>query len=465
MNNQLNHIFIFLAAASLIVPLASRFKLGSVIGYLIIGVLIGPYCFNLVGNASQIMHFSEFGIVMMLFLIGLELKPEMLWRLRKIIVGLGSLQVLLTTGAFTLIGILWHFKWQQSLAVSMALALSSTALVLQMLAEKNLLRTAEGESSFSVLLFQDIAVIAMLIIMPMLASDGSASASQASVSAIAHLPQWAHALLVLSVISMVIIVGHFFSHYLFYMIAKSNLREVFTATSLALVTGIALLMQLIGASPALGAFVAGVVLANSEYKRTIETDIEPFKGLLLGLFFISVGMGMNFGLFIERPGTILTIVAGIIALKSLILVGLGHFFNLTRIQTIGFALALSQVGEFAFVLLQIAYKVRVIPEETTNLFTLVVALSMAATPFLMLIYYRVIIPNYMSTLPNHQFDTINETNPVILAGYGRFGQVIGRFLIAQKIPVTVLEMTPSKLNYCVGLALKAILETPRALIY
>lgn len=446
MPNHLTHVFIFLAAAALIVPLASRFKLGSVIGYLIIGVLIGPFCFNLVGNGSQIMHFSEFGIVMMLFLIGLELEPAMLWRLRKMIVGLGSLQVFLTSTVLTVLGIMLHYDWRQSLAISMSLALSSTALVLQLLAEKNMLHTAEGESSFSVLLFQDIAVIAILVIMPLLAIHGVDSLPHESTNALSNLPEWMHAMFIVLTIGIVIVVGHFFSHHLFYMIAKTNLREVFTATSLALVIGVALLMQMIGASPALGAFIAGVVLANSEYKRTLETDIEPFKGLLLGLFFITVGMGMNFTLFMENPAMIILMVATIIVIKFIILLGLGFFFGLSRIQSIGFALALSQVGEFAFVLFQFAQTVHVIPAKTANLYTFVVALSMSVTPFLMLIYYRVIVPKYMSILPDHKFDTIKETHPVILAGYGRFGQVIGRFLTAQGIALTVLENDPVQIE-------------------
>ncbi|MDP1603665.1 MAG: monovalent cation:proton antiporter-2 (CPA2) family protein [Legionella sp.] len=446
MDSFLSHVFIFLAAAALIVPIASRFKLGSVIGYLVIGILIGPFCFNLVGNASQIMHFSEFGVVMMLFLIGLELEPAMLWRLRKMIVGLGSLQVILTTIVLTIIGILLEYSWRQSLAISMALSLSSTALVLQMLQEKDLLHTAEGETSFSVLLFQDIAVIAMLIILPLLATYSVDIASPQPINAFSNLPEWLHAVLIVSIIGLVVLVGHFFSHYLFYMIAKSNLREVFTATSLALVIGISLLMQMIGASPALGAFVAGVVLANSEYKRTLETDIEPFKGLLLGLFFISVGMSMNFDIFMSRPFTVLEAVTIVIMVKAGILIGLGIFFGLSRVQTLGFALALSQVGEFAFVLLQFAMAVHVISSKTASFFTLVVALSMAVTPFLMLLYYRFIVPRYVIDIPNPTFDPIAEAHPVIIAGYGRFGQIIGRFLTSQGVKLTVLENDPEQIE-------------------
>ncbi|MGQ3888369.1 monovalent cation:proton antiporter-2 (CPA2) family protein [Legionella sp. CNM-1927-20] len=444
-NNFLTHIFIFLAAAAIIVPIASRFKLGSVLGYLVIGVLIGPYGFKLLGNAEQIMHFAEFGIVMMLFLIGLELEPEMLWRLRRAIIGLGSLQVILTTTMLTLIGILLQYKWQESLAVGMALALSSTALVLQMLEEKNLLRTVEGETSFAVLLFQDIAVIPILIILPLLAPVSLSHLSQFPNEFIVS-PRWLHALFVIGVISAIILMGHYLSHRLFFIIAKTNLREVFTATSLAIVTGITLLMQTIGASPALGAFIAGVVLANSQYKHTLEMDIEPFKGLLLGLFFISVGMGMDFSLFKENPLTIIITVLIIITIKACILILLGHLFGLIGAQRIGFALALSQVGEFAFVLFQYAGKLRVISTETAHLFNLIVALSMAFTPVLMLIYSRFVIPKYLSKIPNRKFDEIEEKNPIILAGYGRFGQIIGRFLRAQDTNVTILEKDPEQIE-------------------
>lgn len=446
MNNSfLLNVFIFLAAAALVVPLVSRFKLGSVIGYLVIGVAIGPFGFQLLGNAQQIMHFAEFGVVMMLFLIGLELEPAMLWRLRHLIIGLGGTQVLCTTIALTLVGILAGFSWKESLGVSMALSLSSTALVLQMLQEKNLLRTVEGETSFSVLLFQDISVIVILIIMPLLAGSRVSSLPPDG-NLLAAYPQWMQVGCIIFTIALVVISGHFFSRHLFFMVAKSNLREVFTATSLALVVGISLLMETIGASPALGAFVAGVVLANSEYKRTLEIDIEPFKGLLLGLFFISVGMGINFNLLGQQPVNIIMSVVIILLIKALILVYSGKLFGLSFLQRVGFAIALSQVGEFAFVLLQFAKNMQVINSETNSFFTLVVALSMATTPLLMLLYYRVIIPRFMSSLPQRPFDPIKQKHPIILVGYGRFGQIIGRFLSAQKIDITILEKDPDQVE-------------------
>lgn len=444
--HMLLNVFIFLAAASVMVPIASRFKLGSVLGYLIVGILIGPYGLKLIGNAEQIMHFAEFGVIMMLFLIGLELEPIMLWKLRKLILGLGGLQVIMTTAILTQAGIMMGYDWRASLAVSMALTLSSTALVLQMLQEKNLLKTAEGETSFAVLLFQDIAVIPILIIMPLLTPNGAAALDTETTSMIAQLPKWLHALVVSGVIGAVILTGHYLSRHFFLIIAKTNLREVFTAFSLALVVGITLLMEYIGVSPALGAFIAGVVLANSQYKRTLEADIQPFKGLLLGLFFISVGMGINFHLFTEKAALILGTVIGLIATKAIILFALGRAFRLTKLQTIGFALALSQSGEFAFVLFQYASESSVITPDTRSFYTLVVALSMMATPFLMLLYQNFVVPKLMSKLPQREYDAIDEKSGIILAGYGRFGQIIGRLLNGENIKVTVLEKNPEQIE-------------------
>jgi monovalent cation:proton antiporter-2 (CPA2) family protein len=437
------NVFIVLAAACIIIPLASRFKLGSVLGYLIIGVLIGPFGFKLIGNAVEIMHFAEFGVIMMLFLIGLELEPETLWRLRKAIAGLGSLQVILTTAGLSLCGIALGFDWRLSLAVAMALSLSSTALVLQRLQERNLMRTTIGETSFAVLLFQDIAVIPILLIMSLLVPPGIAPIEHSGL--LDSLSGWAQAGIIAAVIGAVIILGNYFSHYFFYLIAKTNLREVFTATSLALIIGITLLMQTIGISPSLGAFVAGVVLANSEYKRTLETDIEPFKGLLLGLFFISVGMRMDFSILAQHLAPLLGIVAAFILIKALVLFFLGCFFRLTKVQALGIALALSQGSEFAFVLFQSASTSGVITHDRANFFILAVALSMAVTPLIMLAYNRLLVPRFMSPIPQI-YDNIDEQQSVILAGFGRFGQVIGRFLTAQGIKLTILEKDPEQLE-------------------
>ncbi|HEY8036014.1 MAG TPA: monovalent cation:proton antiporter-2 (CPA2) family protein [Methylobacter sp.] len=445
MDSNLFTVFVFLAAACLVVPLASRFKLGSVLGYLAAGIVIGPFGLGLIGDAEKIMHFAEFGVVMMLFLIGLELEPALLWRLRKSILGLGGLQVVLTSSAFTLIGLALGYSWQMSLAVGMALSLSSTALVLQMLQETHLMNTPMGETSFSVLLFQDIAVIPILVIMPLLAIHGVQD-QQIHASMIATLPGWAQTLIIACVIAAVIAVGRYLSYYLFRAVARTHLREMFTALSLAVVVGITLLMQLVGVSPALGTFVAGVVLANSEYRHTLGTNIEPFKGLLLGLFFISVGMGMDFHLFAESPLRLVLAVTALMTIKTLILFTLGRFFGLNALHDSGFALALAQGGEFAFVLFQFAGTLNILPQTQEKLLTLVVATSIAATPLLIVLYNRLIVPKFLSVLPERPFDRIEEAYPIILAGFGRFGQVVGRFLNAQGVKTTVLEKDPDQLE-------------------
>jgi glutathione-regulated potassium-efflux system ancillary protein KefC len=444
-DNNLFTVFVFLAAACLVVPLASRFKLGSVLGYLAAGIVIGPFGLGLIGDAEKIMHFAEFGVVMMLFLIGLELEPALLWRLRKSILGLGGLQVMLTSLAFTLIGLALGYSWQMSLTAGMALSLSSTALVLQMLQETHLMNTSMGETSFSVLLFQDIAVIPILVIIPLLAIHGVQD-QQIHASLISTLPGWTQALIVTCVIAAVIAAGRYLSYYLFRAVARIHLRELFTALSLAVVVGITLLMQLVGVSPALGTFVAGVVLANSEYRRILETDIEPFKGLLLGLFFISVGMGMDFHLFAESPLRLVLAVAALITVKALILFMLGRIFGLNVLHNSGFSLALAQGGEFAFVLFQFAGTLNILPQIQEKFLTLAVATSIAVTPLLIVFYNRLMVPKFLSVLPERSFDRIGVENPIILAGFGRFGQVIGRFLTAQGVKTTVLEKDPDQIE-------------------
>ena len=445
MQTALFETFVFLTAACVVVPLVSRFKLGAVIGYLIAGIIIGPFVFGFISDPEKIMHFAEFGVVMMLFVIGLELEPAMLWRLRKTILGLGGLQMVLTTAALTATGLLLGYAWQASLAASMALALSSTALVLQMLKEKNLMHTAVGETSFSVLLFQDIAVIPILVLIPLLAVDG-ADAANGHESLIAHYPGYIQAFIVAGVIASMILAGRYVSHHLFRAIAKTNLREIFTAFSLALVLGITLLMQMVGISPALGAFVAGVVLANSQYRRTMETDIEPFKGLLLGLFFISVGMGIDFNLVMHSPFQIIAAVALLMGIKAALLWCLGRAFGMVPMHAVGYALALSQGGEFAFVLFQFAGGLSILSPEESKCLTLIVALSIAVTPLVMLWYNIKIVPRFMSAITPPSFDVIDEKNPIIVAGFGRFGQVIVRFLTAQGISVTVLEKDPDQIE-------------------
>lgn len=442
------NVFVFLVAGCFVVPLAQRFKLGSVLGYLIAGIIIGPFGLALIGQADKIMHFAEFGVIMMMFLIGMELEPAILWRLRRLIVGLGGLQVTVTSAALMVLGVVLGHSWQASLAVGMALAMSSTALVLQMLREKNLTHSVVGETSFAVLLFQDMAVIPVLIIIPLLAGMlGSAAAPVGeTTSMIANWPMWLQPVAIVAVIALVILSGRYLSRYVFQIIAKANLREIFTATSLALVIGVTVLMELVGVSPALGAFIAGVVLANSEYRRTIETDIEPFKGLLLGLFFISVGMGMDFTVLWQNPFGLIGAVLAVMAVKAVILWGLGRWFGLDNAPGLGLAFGLSQGGEFAFVLLQLIGGLKIIDPETQKFLILLVALSIAFTPILIALYGKFILPQFMSRLPERDYDTISEHNPVIIAGFGRFGQIVGRFMLSQGVKVTVLEKSPDQVE-------------------
>ena len=431
------NVFIFLSAACVTVPLIGRFKLGSVLGYLIAGIVIGPFGLRLIGNPEQVLHFAEFGVVMMLFLIGMELEPETFRRMRRLIFGLGSLQVVLTSLTFTALGLALGFEWRSSLAAGMALSLSSTAIVLQMLEEKNLLHTSAGEASFAVLLFQDIAVIPMLIIMPLLAVEDVGIAGQENL--LSGFPGWQRTLISAATIASIVVIGKYISRPLFDFVARTNLRELFTATSLALVVGVTLLMQAIGISPALGAFLAGLVLANSPYRHTLEADIQPFKGLLLGLFFISVGMGIDFALLSARPAQVAFAVLVLVTLKAVLLWLLGKFGKLGSGQGALFALSLAQGGEFAFVMFQYASGLQILSARHSAFLTLAVVSSMALTPFLMLFGERVLLPRFMSRLPAPRYDTIQEQNKVIIAGYGRFGQIIGRFLQAQGVAVTVLE--------------------------
>lgn len=444
--------FIYLLAAVLSVPLSNRLGLGSVLGYLIAGVIIGPFGLHFVGQEGEdVMHFAEFGVVMMLFLVGLELQPSLLWRLRTPILGLGGLQVAVTALVTLGLGLLFGVPWQTALAVGLILAMSSTAIVLQTLNEKGLMKTEAGQSSFSVLLFQDIAVIPILALLPLLATQGKASIAQAANEVLliaaektadqsVALAGWQQALLVMGTVGGVIVAGRFLMRPIFRMIAATRLREIFTATALLLVIGIALAMQKVGLSPALGTFVAGVVLADNEYRHELESDIGPFKGLLLGLFFISVGASINFNLLIQQPLLILGLVIGLVVVKFAVLFGLGRFFQMELSQSLLFAFSLAQGGEFAFVLFSFATQNQVLATSVTEPLVAVVALSMVLTPLLMIINDQFVQPRFSKLEPEREADEIDENeNPVIIAGFGRFGQIIGRLLIANGCKATLLE--------------------------
>ncbi len=451
--------FVYLSAAVVSVPIAKRLGLGSVLGYLLAGAAIGPFGLRLVGEEGQdVMHFAEFGVVMMLFLVGLELEPTLLWRLRSAILGLGGLQVVLTAAAFALLGLALGLPAREALAVGLVLSMSSTAIVLQSLAEKGLLKTAAGQSSFAVLLFQDLAVIPILAVFPLLAPGGAAQDAAGAEHAstwVGGLPPWGQTLAVLAVVAAVVLAARYLLRPVFRAIAATRLRELFTAAALLLVIGIALLMTRIGLSPALGAFLAGVVLANSEYRHELESDVEPFKGLLLGLFFIAVGASIDFRLVAAQPARIAVLVLGVLAVKAAVLLALARAFRLGTDQALLFALALPQVGEFAFVLLSFALQQSVLGTQTTAPLVAVVALTMAATPLLLLLAERVVLPRLGTReRSSREADRIDERGHVIVAGFGRFGSTVGRLLKANGVPTTVLDNDSDRVELLRRLGLK-----------
>jgi monovalent cation:proton antiporter-2 (CPA2) family protein len=423
-------------AAVVAVPLAKRLGLGSALGYLLAGVVIGPFVLGLVGEEGEdVLHFAEFGVVMMLFIVGLELKPALLWRMRVSILGMGGAQVLLTTTAIALLA--WYFglAWQAALAVGLTLSLSSTAMVLQTLDEKGWMKTQAGKAGFSVLLAQDIAVIPMLALLPFLALSGDpAGAADGSGQG------WINAATTLGVISGMILAGMFLTRPLFRWIADSNSNEVFVATALVLVVGASLLMTSVGLSPALGTFIAGVVLAESEYRHELEADIEPFKGLLLGLFFISVGANIDFALVLESPLLIAGLVLLLIAVKFPVLLLLGRLFGLKLADNLMFAFILAQGGEFAFLLFSYATQTQVLSSDMANLLIVVVALSMVVTPLMIILYERHVQPRFADfAAPPEGSDVQDLANPIIVAGFGRFGQVVARMLKAAGYQTTLLD--------------------------
>ncbi|MDV7105438.1 glutathione-regulated potassium-efflux system protein KefB [Vibrio sp. TH_r3] len=424
---------IFLSAAVIAVPLAQRLGLGSVLGYLLAGVAIGPWGFRLISDVDAILHFAEFGVVLLLFLIGLELNPKKLWQMRSPILGLGGAQVVLTTCALASIASLFDLSWQTSLVIGMGLALSSTAIALRVIEEQGLAGSETGQSGFAVLLFQDIAVIPMLAILPVLAGghgDGN----------------WLDTVITFGTIIFLLGGGHFLLRPLFRYVVTSGVRELFTVTALLLVIGIALIMQSLGLSMALGTFLAGVLLAESEYRHELEVAIEPFKGLLLGLFFIAVGMSVNLGLIILEPMKILLSVVALVAIKGIILYILARLFGTQAKARSRMAAILSQGGEFAFVLFTAAQAENLLAPELVSFLLVVVSLSMVTTPLLLLIQKK-----WFSATINHDEDinaedVVNRNPRVIIAGFGRFGQVVGRLMYANKIRITVLESDAGQIN-------------------
>jgi monovalent cation:proton antiporter-2 (CPA2) family protein len=443
----LGQALVYLAAAVVAVPLARRLGLGSVLGYLLAGIAIGPFCLGLVGaEGHDVMSFAELGVVMMLFVVGLELQPAVLWRLRAPILGLGGLQVTITALVIAAIAVGLGIGWREAVAIGLTLAMSSTAIVLQSLAEKGLLTTSGGRSAFSVLLFQDIAVIPILAFLPLLAA-GAGHADGGHGTWVEGLPAWARVLCTLAAIGAVVGGGRTVVRVGLRAVAHTRLRELFTAATLLLVVGIAVLMIQVGLSPALGAFLAGVVLATSEYRHELEGDIEPFKGLLLGLFFIAVGASIDFALVADSPATVLGLTAGLVAVKCLVLLVLARIFRLALDQGVLLALALAQTGEFAFVLLAYAGRLGVLAPALTGPLTAAVALSMAATPLLLLLEERVLRPRLGTReRADREPDAIEHHAEVVIAGFGEFGATVGRLLRANGFRATVLEIDSDRVD-------------------
>lgn len=441
----LKQTLVYLGAAVISVPIAKRLGLGSVLGYLIAGVLIGPAMLSLVGEQHDVMRFAEFGVVILLFLIGLEVRPSTLWEMRKTIFGLGGAQVVGTALAVAAVGYLLSLPWQTALAVGLVLAMSSTAIVLQTLDEKGLRQGPVGRAAFGVLLLQDLAVIPMFALLPLLATVApdvhAGDAGGHGASLISHLPAWAQGLAVLGAVGVVVGSGRFVVRPIFRFIAEARLREIFTAAALLIVVGVAGLMQSVGLSPALGAFLAGVVLAESEFRRELETDIEPFRGLLLGLFFITVGAGIDLTLIARQPLTLIGLVLGLMVLKFAVMFGIARIAGAQGRSAAAVATALAQGGEFAFVLLSFTVGAGVIGADLAALLTATVAVSMALTPVAMILYERIAeLMNAAIADVDAEAPNFDEGEPdIIIAGFGRFGQITGRLLQANGFKSTVLD--------------------------
>lgn len=457
MENFLLQASIYLGAAVLVVPLAVRFGLGSVLGYLAAGILMGPVLGLAGAETADLQHFAEFGVVLMLFLIGLELEPKSLWDMRHRLLGMGGAQVALTTIGVAGFVIWTGHTWTTALTVGMLSSLSSTAIVLQTLTEKNLMRTQGGRSAFSVLLTQDISVIPMLALIPLMATNAiigptsdqfgivnpettkaARGAAEPLVTIVQSLPGWAAGLLTLAIVASIVLAGHYLSRPVFRFVHAAKLPEMSTFISLLLVLGIAFLMILVGLSPALGTFVAGVVLANSEFRHQLEADLKPFKGLLLGLFFMTVGVGINFSMLMREPLTVLGLTLGLMLLKAAVLLAIGFAFRLKRQDRWLFSLSLAQGGEFGFLIVSFARSEGVLALATGQMALLVISLSMLLTPFLF-IAYDGLASRLAARTPSRAPDEIDEKGRVLVAGIGRFGQVVNRMVRTSGIPTVVLD--------------------------
>lgn len=430
-SNFLIQMIIYLSSAILLVPFFKRLGLGSVLGYLIAGIIIGPFALKLIPEPEQVLHFAEFGVVLMLFLIGLELESQKVWALRKVLFGLGGIQVLGTMSLVAIVASLMNFSWPIAIVIGMGVAMSSTAIGLTALAEKKQLGTPGGQASFATLLFQDLSVIPLFMALAFIAPNSGQSSFD--IMAIAK---------ALAVIIAIILASRTILRPIMRVIAQTEIREIFVAFSLLLVIGVSLAMQSVGLSMALGTFLAGVLLADSEYRYELRLDIEPVKGLLLGLFFIAVGMSVDLSLIVSSPMMIFGFAILIVMGKMAILISLALFFKYSLRDALLYGAALSQIGEFAFVIFGIAFTQNTIPRETYNLLNAIVAVSMFITPVLLLLYDR-FLTLQCGERPK---ETISENNSVIIAGFGRFGQIIGRVLLAKGVTVTLIDNDPNQVD-------------------
>jgi monovalent cation:proton antiporter-2 (CPA2) family protein len=447
MNDLLFGALVYLAAAVISAPIATRLGLGSVLGFLIAGAIIGPSVLNIAGQTTDVMHFAEFGVIVMLFLVGLELEPSRLWALRKQIFGMGLLQVVVAAAAIGAASLALTTGWRESLAIGLILALSSTAIVLQTLQEKGLLKSPVGQSVFSVLLFQDIAVIPILALLPLIAISTGHGDGGHGTSLIAGLPVWLQTAITLAVVAGILLAGRYLMRPLFRLVAETNAREIFVAFALLLVVGITLLMGLVGLSAALGTFLAGVVLADSEYRHELEMDLQPFKGLLLATFFIAVGAGMDFALFKSQPLLLAVGVVAFILIKLAVHFGLARLFAMPAPEQSRFSFALAQGSEFGFVLISFCVGLGLLTGQLPGLLTAVIALSMALAPLLIMFDEKVIQPRFADGDFRRDADVITHDGvDAIIAGHGRFGMTIGRVLNVQGLRTAVLDIDSSQVD-------------------
>ena len=434
----LYQVLIFLVAAAVVVPVSKRFGFGSVLGYLVAGLIIGPSVGGLIEGVDEILHFAETGVVFLLFVIGLELQPSRLRVMRKTVFGLGAAQVLVTGAVLSFVARAFGLPWPTAVIVGFSLSLSSTAFALQLLAERKELNTPHGRAGFGVLLFQDLAVIPLIALVPWLAGIGEAAGDAAF--------DIAGSALSIVYLAAFIVGARYLLRPLLRLIAAVDSHEIFTATSLLLVIGSALLVEQIGYSMGLGAFIAGVLMADSEYRHQLETDIEPFKGLLLGLFFMAVGMSTDLGLLLSEPALICALAAGLIAVKAILMFLLARVFELKTANSLAMAAILSQGGEFAFVLFTIASGEGLMAPGLVARLTLVVTLSMAATPLLYTL--QRVIGSKLSQPPARPFDAMpSEEPPIIIAGFGRFGQIIARILNMRHIAFTAMDANVAQVDF------------------